>query len=169
MNWELIAALAEAVGALAVVVSVIYLAQQVGQGNDVARASYHIAQATNYRSLQRSVIDSAEVESIFRRGLLDPTALEAGEYHRFIHLMGEYFQHLEAQAEGARAGLVPEDVANSWANLVASWIATPGGREAWDLMGGFFPQGVHELLEVAGRDALPFDQLFPRAFHARSE
>ena len=169
MNWELIAALAEAVGALAVVVSVIYLAQQVRQGNEVASATYHIAQSTNYRSLQRSVIENPEVESILRRGLLDPTALEVGEYHRFITLMGEYFQHLEAQAAGARAGLVQEDIANSWASAVASWIAMPGGREAWDVLGAFFPQEVHELLEVAGREALPLDKLAPRAFHARSK
>ena len=169
MNWELVAALAEAVGALAVVVSVIYLAQQVRQSNEVARATYHIAQSTNYRNLQRSVLENSEVESIFRRGLLDPTALEVGEYHRFMTLMGEYFQHLEAQAAGARAGLVGEDIANSWASLVASWLAMPGGREAWDVMAGFFPQDVHELLEVAGREALPTDKLFPRAFHARSD
>ena len=79
MDPNLIAAVAEAVGALAVVASLVYLTIQVRQSTDVARATYHIAQSANYRAVAMAMAENAELSELWHRGLADPRSLTTVE------------------------------------------------------------------------------------------
>lgn len=170
MDWSMVGALAEAIGAAAVVLSLVYLSVQVRQSTGVARASYHIQQSANYRTLVSSMMSDEGMASIFARGLADPRELSTEEYQRFLWCMGEIFQHYQAQVEGAKAGIVEPHYVQSWLNVTASWVAMPGGREAWDVLGGFNSPQVRGDIHGALEAIPPFDELAPRYFdNARTE
>ena len=166
MDWNMVGALAEGLGAIAVVISLVYLAAQVRQNTGIARASYHIDQSAAYRSLVLTIVNNEDVAELWQRGLSDPAALSPVEYQRFSWIMGELFQHYQAQVEGAKAGLVPPHVIDSWGAVTASWIRMPGGRELWGVLGAFFPDEIHARLKEPLQATPPWDELMPRAFRA---
>ena len=69
MNWEAIGALGEVVGAVAVVLSFLYLGRQIAVSNKQSRASarYAFLDATGTGIV--SVVASKESASVLRRGL----------------------------------------------------------------------------------------------------
>jgi hypothetical protein len=130
VDWQVIAAVAEAVGALGVLVSVIYLAGQVRLNTRVARATYDLTHSASYRDVAMAIVQDADVSELFHRGLLDLKSLDPVESQLFAWLIGELFNHFRTQVEGAQAGLVPEKRVEVWATFTAALIATPGGRRA---------------------------------------
>ena len=85
----------EFVGAVAVVVSLVYLAMQIRQNTQTVRASaYHNITAQWANHLQ-SIADNAELSSLYFRGLADSRSLDAQESPRFFLLMASQFALLE--------------------------------------------------------------------------
>lgn len=69
MNWEAMGAIGEAAGAIAVVVTLIYLARQIRHGAEAARiAAYHQGQEQLW-STGASIANSAELAGLLARGL----------------------------------------------------------------------------------------------------
>ena len=67
MNWDMIAAIGEIVGALAVVVSLIYLARQVGFSNRLAQAEAFRSPISDINSLNATFgMDPVFREAMFR-------------------------------------------------------------------------------------------------------
>jgi hypothetical protein len=83
MNWEAIGAVAEILGASAVVASLLYLARQMRHNATATQAARRdtIAQLTTDVLLQ--IASDAELASIFRRGQNDPASLNDDEGLRF--------------------------------------------------------------------------------------
>lgn len=67
MNWEAIAAIGETVGALAVVITLCYLAIQVRYARQAAADSNRIARATGVRDMFMAQINNHELRSVLRR------------------------------------------------------------------------------------------------------
>lgn len=164
MEWGMIGAMAEAIGALGVIISLIYLSAQVRQNTRIAEASYHIQERANYRNLTLGIIENEDVAEIFYRGLLDPESLATVKYQRFAFMMGEFFQHYQAQWAGARAGLVLPELERASAQWTASLIRMPGGRKHWNQLRPMFPEEVQERLEEMLEHTPPADEIFPDAF-----
>jgi hypothetical protein len=69
MNWDALGAIGELIGAVAVVVTLLYVARQIHQANaqTQARARYSFIEA--YGHMNSSITENKDVASIFRRGL----------------------------------------------------------------------------------------------------
>ena len=84
MNWETIAAISEAVGAMAVVVSLIYLAVQIRQNTKAIRGTT-IDAITAHQ--QEELRWSSEMPEVFRKALEEPEALTYEESWRLSEWM----------------------------------------------------------------------------------
>ena len=95
MNWEAISAIGQLVGALAVVISLIYLANQVRSS---ARETRYAAMRSALDSINRHIQqitqhpDLAELRS---RGFKDFESLEGVDRTRFDSLMHQLFRNVE--------------------------------------------------------------------------
>lgn len=87
MNWDAIGALGEVIGAVAVVVTLGYLAVQLKQNTRAVSSSGLDASITAFNETRRSVYENLEIASIYRRGLEDQSTLDADESLRFRLLM----------------------------------------------------------------------------------
>jgi hypothetical protein len=103
VNWEAISAIGQMVGAIAVVISLIYLATEVRSN---ARATRQAAMRSTVDSLNRfalQITGNAELAELRNRGYHDFESLEGADLARFnsyMHAMfrtveDAYYQHLE--------------------------------------------------------------------------
>ena len=89
MNWEAIGALGEVVGAVAVVLSFLYLGRQIAVSNKQSRASARYAFLDATGTGVASVVASKESASVLRRGLAGEL-LDDDEFYQFAYLFGVF-------------------------------------------------------------------------------
>jgi len=137
MNWEAIGTVAEVVGAVAVVVSLIYLSVQIRQNTrqveEQGRAQRFAALGVlfdNWRNFRASVISDPNVANVWRRGNADPSQLNDDERVTFDFLMIDLIWGFAANwIMGVDEGLgsyLRDDISD---NLLI--YATPGFRVWW--------------------------------------
>ncbi len=138
MQWEAIGAIAEALGAVAVIVSIMYLAVQVRQTRVQLQAQAE--DAITARSFDAySPVYEGNNASIFRRGLKCPQELSEDEAFVFRLLMDRQRGAFATIVRRARAGSISKELAK---RLLADYrylfLRTEGGRlwlrEAKDTM-----------------------------------
>jgi hypothetical protein len=107
VNWEAISAIGQLVGALAVVISLIYLARQVRSNARATRlASMRSALDSLNRHIQQ-ITEHPDLAELRSRGFEDFESLEGADRTRFGSLMHQlfrnvenvYYQHLEAHLD----------------------------------------------------------------------
>jgi hypothetical protein len=154
VNWEAISAIGQIVGALAVVISLIYLAREVHRN---ARATRRAAMSSALDAAIRKFDQLAEhpdLAEVWHRGLEDFESLEGVDRTRFISYMhasfrtveDAYYQHLEGHIDPRR-----------WRGLEAVMreINTTPGVQAWWRShshwfgGGEFAKFINQQQETA--------------------
>ena len=70
MNWEATGAIGETIGALAVFLTLIYLAMQIRQNTNTVQASAVDASISRVTSVRQSIFENAEVAEIYVKGLV---------------------------------------------------------------------------------------------------
>jgi hypothetical protein len=126
MNWSAVGAIAELLGAAAVVVSLLYLAAQVRASTGQARRDAGRDLAARVSDISLTVAANPELGALLVRGGADPDRLEPGDQARFRGLMNSLFRGLEQQFLLRREGALDDE---SWAaieRLIKDWIALPG-------------------------------------------
>ena len=93
MDWTAASAIAEIVGAIAVVASLIYIATQIRQNSDLLRQNIEIARSTiihetsaMYVGMHAQIAQNEELADIYRRGM-DNESLDETEQVRYIALI----------------------------------------------------------------------------------
>ena len=94
MNWDAIGAIAELLGAIGVIASLIYLATQIRQGREQMRAATAQQFQSQAASTTQAVTRDAELARLVRRGFADVDQLDEDELFRFTHyiygILSEY-------------------------------------------------------------------------------
>ena len=131
MNWQAVSAVAEVVGVVAIVVSLIYLAIQIRQNTKVARAATRQAISDSTENLGSDLLNNREIAEILVRDIngdplsaVESLRLQARCYRDMQHWENIFYQYNE--------GLVSAD---QWAgfrkNLVAL-LDINAYREYWE-------------------------------------
>jgi hypothetical protein len=128
MNWEAIAAIGEILGALAVVVTVAYLAVQVRQNTASVSTSTYESVVSGFNRINLSIAEDEELASLFQRGLYEPDSLTENEGVRFAFVMraasNEFQKLIRLKETGALS-------AQEWERMgreAGQVFRTPGGR-----------------------------------------
>lgn len=72
MNWEAVGAVGEILGAVAVVITLVYLAMQVRQNTKAVQAAAIDSANTHVSDIRMEIFSDADVTSLYRRGNEDP-------------------------------------------------------------------------------------------------
>lgn len=128
MNWEAISAVGEILGAMAVVVTLFYLARQIRQNTIVTRA-----ETTKDLYL-------ASVQSIMELAGNDELAKTWTDIRRFPDidtsrrwaLFQSFFRLYELQHNFYRQGLLDDEIADSYARVIQMFGASRHFPEYWD-------------------------------------
>ena len=128
MNWEAIGVVAEVVGAVAVVFSLIYLAVQVRHAKDATESASVDALAAGFNTLNTHFVDDPELCALYLRAMENPGNLDDVERFRFIALMQSYINHFNTLKKYHDAELLPEDEWAAHSQSLRYLMSTPGGH-----------------------------------------
>ncbi len=154
MNWDAIGAIGEVVGAVAVVVTLLYVARQIHQANAQTQAQARYSFVEAYGHMNTSISGNKAVASIFRRGIKGDD-LDEDEGIQFFALIGQFLNTWAVLFDLHGDGLLPE---NQWTMVrkdIITMLSEPGGREFWEQVGQF---GVHQAFADAVNKTLAGDE-----------
>jgi len=153
MNWDAVAAIGEMVGALAVVLTLYYLAIQARSAKDVALAQAQRELAVGLNSVWSRLEQDRELLRLVRIGVNDWQALENNEKAAIHALFSQLFANFSA-AIGPQHLKGNEDFVRTWEDVLLGILLSPGGKVWWDeahYLYGVALSSVGKLTEVVKR------------------
>lgn len=129
MNWDAIGAIAEVLGAVAVLVTLIYLSFQLRQSN-------RLAEAQSQRDLLNldvftPIVTDPNLTSEFRACLNRYEEQDSDVKTRFSFLMANFHTQMESVFRMYGQGLYAEVSYKGWLTWYNSLLNTPGGAAWW--------------------------------------
>jgi hypothetical protein len=131
MNWEALGAVGEIVGAVAVVVTLVYLALQIRQNSRLIKASTHQGASEWVRTVVTLTAQDAETARVFTQGLSDPRSLEDSEQAQFAMLMFLVFAGYQNFFEYHRDGAIGEVQWRNGREIIRWYLSQPGAQLWW--------------------------------------
>jgi len=167
MNWDAVGAIAEVLGVIAVVVSLIYVGHQVRQNtlqirHDNLRASVRGALDTNWHFHRNS-----QVFDIFRKGISSFDGLEPKEKAHFHSILVDLAFYFEIIRNMHVSGLIDQRAVETNQRFLIAILLTPGGRQWWEFARETQPMPqsaidyLQALLESREPDFRPISELQP--------
>ena len=126
MNWEAVGAVAELVGAIAVVVSLLYVASQVRESTRQARRDATRELASRISDVSLAVATNPELGGLLVRGGADLSKLSPGDQARFRGLMNSLFRGFEQQFLLRREGALDDESWQAVERLTQDFTQLPG-------------------------------------------
>ena len=144
----------EFVGAIAVVVTLGYLAFQIRQNSESLRANAYQEMTKAANEWGNLFIGRPAVAGLFRRGLDDYSSLNPDERIQFNQISSTLFRNFAVALDLTERGLVPHggSPADVYEQSLLSMFSHPGMRHWWKSQpksGGKFESHVDALLEKA--------------------
>ena len=159
MSLEDLGNIGEFVAAVAVVVSLIYLAVQIRQNTRSVRMASHHAVMSEFRTNIRVLTQDPELASAYQVGLEHPDQLSETDRARFGPVLASSVQIYEELYAHYCAGLIERDLWESRQRNLSYFMSLPGvlawwsgeanllpGRRGSDQVSDEFRQLVHGLL-----------------------
>jgi hypothetical protein len=148
--------LGEFVSAVAVVVSLVYLAVQVRQNTRMMRVSTHHALNTAFNALHVAYGSDPAVSTFLNRASEDYSQLDRDERLRYALLMRASFGLHNDWFLQAREGLFSEEEWTSQTRAIARALAPPGARAWWERDAEIFPEAfqreISRILAAQGSE-----------------
>ncbi len=157
--FQILGNLGEFIGALGVVTSLVYLAQQMRQNTTSVRAASFNSMVQNSLSLLEHAFRDSEFADFLHRAETDPEALTPGERVRWDAYMTAAFRHFGNLVYQYRVGALDEQMWKSYQRTLQDHLESPSW-EAW------FAQNRHlfssslgdevddQLAQIRGRGAV---------------
>ena len=131
MDWEAAGAIGEIIGALAMFLTLVYLATQIRQNTKAVQASAVDASISKVSGVRQSMYENAEICGIYMRGMADPDDLDEESRTRFRLLMHNILLSISnVRSQTSLAGLSPSTWESQLVTLTR-FVTSPGGRWFW--------------------------------------
>jgi hypothetical protein len=147
VNWEAVGAVGEIIGAIAVILTLIYLSIQLRQNTIAVRAAAVDAAVNHVSNVRQSIFSDGEVAAIYVNGSKDPTSLDEESLVRFrllIHNILLAISNMHAQSQ-----LTGLSVSNweSQLPIIERIVGTPGGSWFWQNYRHEFEESFREVVD----------------------
>ncbi len=130
MNWDIAAAVAEIVGAIAVVVTLVYLASQIRQANVQAQGAAHANWLTTWNDTIKGWIRDRDTVQILQQGFAELSSLSSVEQAIFAQQLAALINHWHLAADLVDRRLLDKQLYRGVTDIVLSACATPGGANS---------------------------------------
>lgn len=148
MNWDAISAIAEVVGLIIIVASLIYIGVQTKQANDHATASSEISFIEGVNTIFEGWASDERTATIIRMGFHNFGELGKAEQALFQSRVGALINQLLLAEELSKKNLLSQEIADEVKKLTIAVLTTDGGLEYWEHDSKLTPGG-QELLALA--------------------
>ncbi len=154
MNWSALGAVADLLSAVAVVVSLLYVAAQVKASTRQARQDAGRDLAARVSEVSLAVASDPELGRLLVQGGADPEVLSPGDQARFRGLMNSLFRGFEQQYLLRRQGALDDESWGAVERMIRDWMALPGVQIYFRDRGDWYTTGFLAYVTRAGGDTL---------------
>ena len=151
MNWEAIGAIGEVIGAVAVVVTLVYLAAQIRHNTMSNRNAALQTISTQNADWLSLITQDDDVARIYRAGQRDLSSLAGNDLLRYGMLMTQFCRVFDTQHHQHLNRALPDDIWESSVVSIRFVLRRKGARSWWSSFGnqfsGSFQRLVKELLD----------------------
>ena len=151
MNWEVITAVTEVAGLVAVVASLIYIGTQTKQTNDHATATSETAWMDALNRIWDSWAADERTISVLRQGFGSFNGLSKTDQATFQMKVGQLVNHWLLARQLEEKGLFDPKLSEEIHKVVIAVLSTPGGLEYWEHDAKATPDGIELLSAVRER------------------
>ena len=131
MSLNDLANLGQVIGAIAVVVSLIYVAAQIRQNTNAVRAATAQSLHEHFASWYHVIASDASLAQLATSGLRDYTTLSDMEKARFVSLFMAFLAYFQNAFLKWKQGLLAPSLWKSWEQVMMNLIGAPGGKALW--------------------------------------
>jgi hypothetical protein len=148
MSLEDLGNIGEFVAAVAVIVSLIYLAVQIRQNTQSMHAAAAHQATVGASVFTMPIAESEELARIFSTGLFRPDQLTTEEERiRWLVLFITLFRHYEDVFLQYKNGTVGAESWEAWLNAMRPFLAYPGFAAFWGVRGDTFTASFRGVVE----------------------
>ena len=149
-NWDALGAIAEMVGALAVVATLGYLAAQIRTNTAAVNQASRQTTLLGRAEAGRWIASDPDVSDLLFRGFEDPKQLSDSEWRRFFLVAQSILRTFELAFIDYEEGRITVDFWKPQEQTILFWCAQPGFRELLNIAGStFYPNFTSYLEELA--------------------
>ena len=161
MDWEAIGAIGELIGAIAVLVSLVYLALQVKANTASSTIASRQSVSREFRDWVKTFLTTnPEHFAIGMTSYPDMPYRERADFCHQLHDLILFYQSAQAMHE---AGVLPDDAHQPYVDWVAAVLQTPGGAAFWQEWRPSYNSGMINSLEARMKQGgLPNPLDFPQ-------
>jgi hypothetical protein len=147
MNLNDLANLGQIVGAIAVVISLFYVAHQIRQNTNAVRSATAQEVHEHFANWYNLLAADAELSQIAATGLRDYTSLSEQERVRFIAAFMSFLSYSQNAFLKWRQGLLAPALWMGWEHVIMNLVGAPGGAALWKDRGYMFGEEFRSYVE----------------------
>jgi hypothetical protein len=132
MNWDAVGAIAELLGSLAVVATLIFLIRQIRTNSVMVQNATSQGAAEAIADWARQLTENPELYKIYRTGLKDDSSLNREDRGRFDLVLFQAYNSISSIYLQYQNGGFQEGRWESEMRVFARNYNTPGGRASWE-------------------------------------
>ena len=131
MNWDAIGAIGELIGALAVVLTLAYLAIEIRRNRLSTESSAVDSVRAGLNWVNANIMNNPELAELWVKGFADPDSLDDIQSTRFWFITQSYLNQYAATKKHYDGGALPEEEWQAMSRSFAHIFNAPGGRRAF--------------------------------------
>jgi hypothetical protein len=138
MNWEAIGAIAELLGAIGVIASLVYLATQIRQSREQMERNTRAMQAASFQQFDQTLHDAFThvlsvpgLSRISRLGLADYGQLDEEDAYLFNMWIWAIMQRIDNAYYQYRVGMLDDDSWRTLLRILEGYKTNPGFSQWW--------------------------------------
>ena len=158
MNWEAIGAIAELVGAIGVVASLVYLARQIGHSNTQMRQNTRAlelaaldASTEQGLEIRKFIFGSEALTEIWLQGCDDYHSLDLNSRARFGAVAEGLFFGWQATHSRVAVGALYPELFEGQLPMIGQLLSRPGLATWWERRKGLFGPSFVQAIEAERR------------------
>jgi hypothetical protein len=135
MNWEAIGAIGEIIGALAVFITLVYLALQIKQNTKAVQSSALDSTVNTISIARQSIYENDDVAQVYLTGLSSPDELSDLERLKFRLLVHNLMLSQSNIFPQTKSSDLPVSEWNAQQTIIKRVLGSPGGQWFWEEFG----------------------------------
>ena len=155
MNWEAISAVGEIIGAIAVIMTLMYLAIQIKDSARATRSEALTDATTAMQAFYLEIGSNSSASDLFLQGLTDPDSLSRKAQYQYVFLLHSGFLGFQRTFFLAKEGTLDTHLRDSIGTAIHAVNHLPGMRFYWRQRKAFFqPEFVAWVEELLAQEPL---------------
>jgi hypothetical protein len=147
MTLNDLANLGQVIGAIAVVISLIYVALSIRQNTKAIRAATAQSVHEHFSNWYHLIAADAELAQVAANGLRDYASLSEQERVRFVATFMSFLSYSQNAFLKWREGLLKPALWLGWEQVMMNLFGAPGGKALWKERGYLFGDEFRRYIE----------------------